>query len=118
LLRIFSQGAEQEMTAALESAVEEEADNIDFVDLCEELEALERRVIVQSMHIQQVKLETGGGAYQPREQLEEVGVEPAQEELTEANLSEEEAEQQLSGEIAELESAAEWPVSATGDEKT
>jgi hypothetical protein len=35
------------MTAALESAVEEEEDNIDFVDLYEELEALERRVIVQ-----------------------------------------------------------------------
>jgi hypothetical protein len=55
------------------------------------MESLERRVIVQSMHTQQAKLETGGGAYQPREQLEEVGVEPAQEELTEANLSEEEA---------------------------
>ena len=40
------------MTIALESIVEEEAYIIDFVDLCEELEALERRVIVQSMHIQ------------------------------------------------------------------
>jgi hypothetical protein len=65
LLKIFSQEDEQEMTAALESAAEEEADNIDFVDLYEELEALERRVIVQSMHIQQAKLEIGGGAYQP-----------------------------------------------------
>jgi hypothetical protein len=36
------------MTAVLEPATEEEADNIDFVDLYEELEALERRVIVQS----------------------------------------------------------------------
>jgi hypothetical protein len=46
------------------------------------LEALERRVIVQSMHIQQAKLETGGGAYQSEEQLEEAGDEPT-EELTE-----------------------------------
>jgi hypothetical protein len=37
-------------------------------------------------------------------------------EMTEANLSEEEAEQQLSGETAELESATEWPTSATEDE--
>jgi hypothetical protein len=93
LLKIFSQGVEQEMTAALEPAAEEEADNIDFVELYEELEALERRVNMQSRHIQQVKLETGGGAYQPGEQLEEVGVEPTQEELTEANLSEEKVEQ-------------------------
>jgi hypothetical protein len=55
------------MTAALEPAAEEEADNMDFVDLYEELEALERRVMVQSLHIQQVKLETDGGAYQPEE---------------------------------------------------
>jgi hypothetical protein len=54
--------------------------------------------------------------YQHGEQLEEVGVEPTQEEMTEVNLSEEEAEQQLSGETAELESATEWPASATGDE--
>jgi hypothetical protein len=40
------------MTVALGSAVEEEADNIDFVNLCEELEALERRVVVQGMHTQ------------------------------------------------------------------
>jgi hypothetical protein len=32
---------------------EEEADNMSFVDLCEQIEALERRVIVQRMHIQQ-----------------------------------------------------------------
>jgi hypothetical protein len=36
--------------------------------------------------------------------------------MTEVNLSEEEVEQQLSGETAELESATEWPASATGDE--
>jgi hypothetical protein len=39
-LDIFSQEAEQEMTAALGSAAEEEADNIDFVGLCEELKLL------------------------------------------------------------------------------
>jgi hypothetical protein len=44
------------MTAALEPAAEEEADNMNFVDLCEELEALEKRVMVQRLHIQQ-KLE-------------------------------------------------------------
>jgi hypothetical protein len=48
LLRIFSQEVEQEMTAELKPAVEEEADNMDFVDLYKELESLERRVIVQS----------------------------------------------------------------------
>jgi hypothetical protein len=107
LLKIFSQEAEQEMTAALEPAAEEEADNMDFVDLYEELEALERRVMVQSQHIQQAKLEsrwrsipargTTGGSWR---------YEPTQEELTEANMSEEEAEQQLSDETAELEFAA------------
>jgi hypothetical protein len=73
-------------------------------------------VIVQSMHIQQAKLETDGGAYHPGEQLEEAGVEPTQEELTEANLSEEEVEQQLSDETAELESAAGWQANATEEE--
>jgi hypothetical protein len=116
LLKIFSQEAEQEMTAALEPATEEEADNMDFVELYEELEALERRVIVQSQHIQQIRLETDGGAYQPGEQLEEVGVEPTQEEMTEANMSEEEVEKQLSDETAELESAAGWQDNATEEE--
>jgi hypothetical protein len=36
----------------------EEADNICFADLWEQIEALEERVKVQSVHIQQVKLET------------------------------------------------------------
>jgi hypothetical protein len=93
LLKNFSPGAEQEMTATLEPATEEEAYNIDFVELYEELESLERRINMKSRHIQQTKLETGGGTYQPREKLEEVGVEPTQEEMTEANLSEEIAEQ-------------------------
>jgi hypothetical protein len=52
------------MTAAMESTTKEEANNIDFSDLCEELEVLERRVIVQSMHIQQAKLETDGKSFQ------------------------------------------------------
>jgi hypothetical protein len=56
MAQIFSQEAETETTAALELAAEkeeEEADNMSFVDLCEQIEALERRVIVQRMHIQQ-----------------------------------------------------------------
>ena len=35
LLKIFSQEAETEMIVALESAIEEEADGMDFVDLYE-----------------------------------------------------------------------------------
>jgi hypothetical protein len=62
-LKIFSQEVETWMTVALKPAAEEEVDNMDFVDLCEELEALERRVMVQSLHIQQAKLEEGSGAY-------------------------------------------------------
>jgi len=73
LLKSFSQEVEQEMIAALESAAEGEATNMDFAELYEELE---RRVNMQSKNIQQVKLETYGGAYQPGEQLKEVGVEP------------------------------------------
>jgi hypothetical protein len=59
LLNIFSQ--EDEKTTALKLAVgeeEEEVGNIDFADLYQEFEALERRVMVQSLHIQQVSLET------------------------------------------------------------
>jgi hypothetical protein len=52
LLKKFSLGVEQKMIATLESATEEEADNIDFVEVYEELEALERRVNMQSRHIQ------------------------------------------------------------------
>jgi hypothetical protein len=46
-----------------------------------------------------------------------VGDTPTQEELTEANMSEEEAEQQLSDETIELESAAEWQTNATKEEE-
>jgi hypothetical protein len=38
MLKIFSHKAKQEMTVALKLAAEEEADNMDFVHLCEELE--------------------------------------------------------------------------------
>jgi hypothetical protein len=55
-LNIFSQEAEN--TATWEFAEEEEeADNINLADLYEHIEALEERVKVQSMHIQQVNLE-------------------------------------------------------------
>jgi hypothetical protein len=40
------------MPTERKSASEEEANIMYFVDLYEELEALERRVIVKSMHIQ------------------------------------------------------------------
>jgi hypothetical protein len=52
LLKIFSQEVETEMIATLEPIAEEEADNMDFSDLYEELESLERRVIVKIFHIQ------------------------------------------------------------------
>jgi hypothetical protein len=89
-LKIFSQEDEQGMTAALDIAAKEEEDNMDFTDLYEELEALERRVMVQIFHIQLVKLEIDGGVYHPEERLEKVGEIPTREELTEDNLSEEE----------------------------
>jgi hypothetical protein len=59
-LIILSQEDEQEMTATLKPRTEEATCNMDFVDLYKELEALERRVIVKSHHIQQVKLEESG----------------------------------------------------------
>jgi hypothetical protein len=52
--------------------------------------------------------------FQSEEQLEEAGDEPT-EELAEASLSEEEVEQQLSNETAEMEFAAGWQAKATGD---
>jgi hypothetical protein len=61
-------------------------------------------------------LETDGGAYYPSKQLEEVGIEPTQEELKKANMLKEEVEQQLSEETAELESAAGWKDNATREE--
>jgi hypothetical protein len=66
-LKSFSQEAKQEMTTIMKPIAEEEVDNMDFVDLYEELEALKRRVIVQVQHIQQVKFEIDRGAYHLRE---------------------------------------------------
>jgi hypothetical protein len=55
---IFSQEDEKTATLKLAKAEEEEEeDNVDFTDKYQEFEALERRVKVQSLHIQQVKLE-------------------------------------------------------------
>ena len=60
-LRIFSQGAKEEITVECEPTTEEEEiDNMDLVDLCEEMEALERSVKMQKHLIQQVKLEIDG----------------------------------------------------------
>jgi hypothetical protein len=57
-LNTFSQEAEKTATLELaEVEEEEEADNISLADLYEQIEALERRVKVQGMHIQQVRLE-------------------------------------------------------------
>jgi hypothetical protein len=56
-LSIFSQEAEKNATWEATEAEEEEADNICFVELWEQVEALEERIKVQGMHIQQVKLE-------------------------------------------------------------
>jgi hypothetical protein len=48
-LKFFSQEDEKEITVEYEPIIEERAThNMDFVDLCEELEALERRVKMQS----------------------------------------------------------------------
>jgi hypothetical protein len=72
LLKILSQEAEQEMVVALEPVVEEEEDIIDFADIHEELEILER-----SRHIQKDKLEIDVGAYKLGEKLKEAGDMPA-----------------------------------------
>jgi hypothetical protein len=81
-LKIFIQGAEQEITVECEPTTEEETtDSIDLVDLCEEMEALERRVKMQKHLIQQVRLEIYGEKMQqnilqkeiqPAEELDEV----------------------------------------------
>jgi len=88
---------------------------MDFVDLYKEMEALERRVNMQSRHIQQVKLEIDGGEFQSEEQLEEAGV-VLEKELAEDNLLEEEAVQQLIDQTAELDSPEGWQVNTTGDQ--
>jgi len=53
-----SKGDEQRTTTKLELEAGERAiDNMDFVDLCEDLKALEKRVMMETQPIQQVKLE-------------------------------------------------------------
>jgi hypothetical protein len=65
-LKIFIQGAEKEIIVECEPTIEEETTyNIDLVDLCEEMEALERRVKMQKHLIQQVRLEIYGEKMQP-----------------------------------------------------
>jgi hypothetical protein len=51
-LNIFSQETERTATWEFVEEEEEEVDNISFVDLYEQIKALERRVKVQGMHIQ------------------------------------------------------------------
>jgi len=88
-----------------------------FDDLCEYIEALERRVIVKGMNIQQVRLEVGEGEYQPKKHLEGDGIQPAQREMVAETLSQGEAEQQLSNEVGEWEYVAGWKFKATRDEE-
>jgi hypothetical protein len=58
-LNIFSEETEKTATGEfVEEEEEEEAYNNCFADPWEQIESLEERVKVQSMHIQQVKLET------------------------------------------------------------
>ena len=60
-LNFSSQEDEKEMTVEGEPTTqEEEIDNMDLVDLCEEMEFLERSVKMQKHLIQQVKLEIDG----------------------------------------------------------
>jgi hypothetical protein len=116
-LKIFSQEAEterlQHWSRQIDFSEEEELDMLSFVDLWEQIETLERRVEVQSMHIQQMKLEADEGEFQAEEQLEEAGHIPARE-MEVAALSDEEAEQQVSQE----KTATEWTLSATQGEVT
>jgi hypothetical protein len=56
----------------LQKEKKKKVDNISLADLYEQIEALERRVIVQGMHIQQEKLEAddeGHGRSQQSTQL-------------------------------------------------
>jgi hypothetical protein len=50
LLKIFSHEAEREITTTSEFAAEEEAENKDFVELCEEFESLQSRINMKSSH--------------------------------------------------------------------
>jgi hypothetical protein len=63
-LNIFSHEAEKTATGEVAEAEEEEAGNICFADLWDQFEALEERIKVQGMHIQQVKLEMDKEAWE------------------------------------------------------
>jgi hypothetical protein len=60
-LSIFSQEAENTARRELATTDEEDTNNICFVDLWGHIEALEEKVKVQGMHIQQAKLEPNEG---------------------------------------------------------
>jgi hypothetical protein len=59
-LDIFSISVENNATEEVAEAEEEDTDSICLAELWEQIEALEDRVKVQGMHIQQVRLETDG----------------------------------------------------------
>jgi hypothetical protein len=44
MLMDCNQGEEKKITAELEFAIEEREDNMDFVDICKEIESLEERI--------------------------------------------------------------------------
>jgi hypothetical protein len=71
MAQIFQSEAEKEMTIECEPTIEQrETYSMDFDDLCEEMEALEGRVKMQSQLIQQVKLEIDGKEIQHNEMKE------------------------------------------------
>jgi hypothetical protein len=59
-LSIFSHEVENNATEEVADTENEDTDNICLAELWEQIEALEDRVKVQGMHIQQVRLETNG----------------------------------------------------------
>jgi hypothetical protein len=70
---IFSDVAEETTTWEFAAKEEKVPDNICFVDLWGQIEALEERVKVQGMHIQQVKLETNEGGMGDHEEGRHIG---------------------------------------------
>lgn len=115
-LNIFSQEDEKTVALKLAEVEEEEVDIMSFVDLWQQIETLERRVEVQNMHIQQMRLEPDGGGFQSEEQLERAGDTPAGE-MAEVELPPGEAEQQFSDRTAREEFAARWQIKAIEDEE-
>jgi hypothetical protein len=60
---IFNEEAKQEMTATLGSVEKGEEKNIEFFNLCEEFEYIERRVEMKGMGIQEAKLKEDEGPH-------------------------------------------------------